>query len=142
MLRQVAVGFLVLFGSSSMPTLAQSPEIVDRTQLRVCADPSNLPFSNEQKEGFENRIADLLGEELKLPVSYVFFPQVIGFVRNTLRARTCDIVMGAVVGDDIMQTTNPYYYTTYVAVYRAESGFSFTGFDDPRLKTLRLGVVS
>ena len=142
MLRRIAVGFLVLLGTPSISALAQSPEIVDRTQLRVCADPSNLPFSNEKKEGFENRVADLLGEELKLPVSYVFFPQVIGFVRNTLRARTCDIVMGAGVGDDSMQTTNPYYYTTYVAVYRAEGGVAFTSFGDPQLKRARLGVVS
>src|SRR5690606_4282257 len=70
------------------------------------------------------------------------FPQVIGFVRNTLRARRCDLVMGAIVGDDILQTTNPYYHSAYVAVWRKDSGFAFESFDDPRLRSLRLGVVS
>src|SRR5690606_6762887 len=130
----------LLGGAAQAP--AQTGEIVDRSQLRVCADPGNLPFSNEKREGFENRVAELIGEELKLEVSYVFFPQVIGFVRNTLRARRCDLVMGAIVGDDILQTTNPYYHSAYVAVWRKDSGFAFESFDDPRLRSLRLGVVS
>lgn len=130
----------LLGGAAQAP--AQTGEIIDRSQLRVCADPGNLPFSNEKREGFENRVAELIGEELKLEVSYVFFPQVIGFVRNTLRARRCDLVMGAIVGDDILQTTNPYYHSAYVAVWRRDSGFAFESFDDPRLRSLRLGVVS
>jgi quinoprotein dehydrogenase-associated probable ABC transporter substrate-binding protein len=121
---------------------AQGGEIVDRTQLRVCADPNNLPFSSEKEEGFENRIAHVLGAELRLPVSHVFFPQVAGFVRNTLRTRACDLIMGALVGDDVVQTTNPYYYTTYVAAYPSGKEFVFTDFSDPRLKSMRLGVVS
>jgi quinoprotein dehydrogenase-associated probable ABC transporter substrate-binding protein len=121
---------------------AQTGEIIDRTELRVCADPSNLPFSNQQEEGFENRAARIIAEELKLPVSYYWFPQVIGFVRNTLRARQCDLVMGTVAGDDIMQTTNPYYYSTYVTIVRAVRGLSFDGLADPKLATLRLGVIS
>jgi hypothetical protein len=106
MRRSLVATALYLLAAATTAT-AQAPEIVDRTQLRVCADPNNLPFSNEKEEGFENRIAQLIGEELKLKVSYVFFPQVTGFVRNTLRARTCDLIMGALVGDDIVQTTNP-----------------------------------
>ena len=117
-------------------------EIVGSTELRVCADPNNLPFSNEKKEGFENKIANVLGDELQLPVNYVFFPQVVGFVRNTLRLRGCDLVMGTVVGDDVVQTTTPYYYSTYVAVYAAGRGFEFRGFDDSRLKSMRIGIVS
>jgi quinoprotein dehydrogenase-associated probable ABC transporter substrate-binding protein len=120
---------------------AQTGEIQDRTELRVCADPNNLPFSNEKKEGFENKTADLIGDELKLPVRYVFFPQVIGFVRNTLRAHACDLVTGTIAGDDLMQTTNPYYHSAYVAVYQADSGFVFTGFGDPKLKTMKIGIV-
>jgi quinoprotein dehydrogenase-associated probable ABC transporter substrate-binding protein len=120
---------------------AQTGEIQDRTELRVCADPNNLPFSNEKQEGFENKIANLLGEELKLPVGYVFFPQVIGFVRNTLQARRCDLIVGTVAGDEIVQTTNPYYYSTYVAVFPASKDFSFIGLDDPRLKTMHIGII-
>jgi quinoprotein dehydrogenase-associated probable ABC transporter substrate-binding protein len=124
---------------------AQSPapgEIVARTELRVCADPNNLPFSNEAGEGFENKIAQVLGKDLGLPVSYVYFPQVVGFVRNTLRAHTCDLIMGTVAGDEIVETTTPYYYSAYVAVYRADKDFTFTGFDDPKLKTMRVGIIS
>ncbi|HEV3175829.1 MAG TPA: substrate-binding domain-containing protein [Stellaceae bacterium] len=138
----VLVGLTVAVARLS-PAYPQAPgEILDRTELHVCADPNNLPFSNEKGEGFENRIAQVIGDELKLPVSYVFFPQVIGFVRNTLRARTCDLIMGTAAGDDIVQTTSPYYYSTYVAVYLRNKDFQFTDFNDPRLKTMRIGIIS
>jgi quinoprotein dehydrogenase-associated probable ABC transporter substrate-binding protein len=121
---------------------AQTGEVVDRSELKVCADPHNLPFSDEKREGFENKIAELMGAELRLKVDYAWFPQVIGFVRNTLRAHLCDLVMGTVAGDEVMQTTNPYYFTTYVMFYRADRGFAFDGPRDPRLASLHLGVVS
>jgi quinoprotein dehydrogenase-associated probable ABC transporter substrate-binding protein len=136
-----AVGWAVILAAVAHPSLAQTGEIIDRTELRVCADPNNLPFSNQNEEGFENRVARVVAEELRLPVSYYWFPQIIGFVRNTLRARQCDIVMGTVAGDDIMQTTNPYYYSTYVMIVRADRGLSFDGMADPRLATMRLGVI-
>jgi quinoprotein dehydrogenase-associated probable ABC transporter substrate-binding protein len=123
------------------PARAQTGEIVDRSELRVCADPNNLPFSNESEEGFENRIAKIVADELRIPVSYQWFPQIVGFVRNTLRVRRCDLVMGTVAGDDIMQTTNPYYYSTYVMIFRSDRGFSFSSAADPKLNGLRLGVV-
>jgi quinoprotein dehydrogenase-associated probable ABC transporter substrate-binding protein len=123
------------------PAAAQTADIVDRSALKVCADPNNLPFSNEKKEGFENKIAEVMGTALKLKVEYTWFPQVIGFVRNTLQAHRCDLVMGTVAGDDIMQTTNPYYYTTYVMLYRSDKRPAFDGLEDPRLASLRLGVV-
>jgi quinoprotein dehydrogenase-associated probable ABC transporter substrate-binding protein len=123
-------------------TLAQTGELVDRSELKICADPNNLPFSNEKKEGFENKIAELLGAELGLTVDYVWFPQVIGFVRNTLRAHLCDLVIGTVAGDDTMQTTNPYYFTTHVILYRSDKGLDVSGPQDPRLATMRLGVVA
>jgi quinoprotein dehydrogenase-associated probable ABC transporter substrate-binding protein len=135
----VAALFALLLAAGAAPVSA--PEIVDRSELKVCADPNNLPFSDEKKEGFENKIADLLGTELGLKVDYVWFPQVIGFVRNTLRTRLCDLVMGTVAGDEIMQTTNPYYFTTYVMFYRSDKSLSFEGPQDPRLARLRLGVV-
>jgi quinoprotein dehydrogenase-associated probable ABC transporter substrate-binding protein len=140
MAARLAALLLILAWASA--ATAQTGEILDRAQLRVCADPHNLPFSNEKGEGFENKVAEILGKELKLPVSYVYFPQVVGFVRNTLRARTCDLIMGVVTGDDIVQTTNPYYYSAYVAVFRADKDFDFSDFNAPRLHALRLGVVS
>ncbi len=121
---------------------AQTADIVDRSALKVCADPNNLPFSNEKKEGFENKIAEVMGAALRLKVKYTWFPQVIGFVRNTLQANRCDLVIGTVAGDDIMQTTNPYYYTTYVMLYRSDKQLALEGLQDPRLASLRLGVVS
>src|SRR5246500_3266044 len=136
-----AAPLFCLLLSASGPAIAQTSDIVDRNELKVCADPNNLPFSDEKKEGFENKIAELIGAELGLKVDYAWFPQVIGFVRNTLRAHLCDLVMGTVAGDEIMQTTNPYYFTTYVMLYRADRGYGFSGIKDPRLARLKLGVV-
>jgi quinoprotein dehydrogenase-associated probable ABC transporter substrate-binding protein len=116
-------------------------EILARTELRVCADPNDLPFSNDKGEGYENKTGEIVGRELNLPVRFVFFPQVTGFVRNTLRTRSCDLIMGTVAGDDIVQTTSPYYYSDYVAVWAADKDFTFAGFDDPRLTTMRIGIV-
>jgi quinoprotein dehydrogenase-associated probable ABC transporter substrate-binding protein len=127
---------------SGGPAAAQTGEIIDRSELKVCADPNNLPFSDEKKEGFENKIAEVIGSELGLKVDYAWFPQVIGFVRNTLRSHLCDLVMGTVTGDEIMQTTNPYYFTTYMMLYRSDKGFAFKGLEDPALAGLRLGVVA
>jgi quinoprotein dehydrogenase-associated probable ABC transporter substrate-binding protein len=140
--RIVAVLLALSLVCWSGPAAAQTADIVDRSALKVCADPNNLPFSNEKKQGFENKIADLMGDAIKLKVQYTWFPQVIGFVRNTLQAHRCDVVMGTVAGDEIMQTTNPYYFTTYVMVYRSDKGFNLNGLQDPRLANLRLGVVS
>jgi quinoprotein dehydrogenase-associated probable ABC transporter substrate-binding protein len=124
------------------PAAAQTSDLVDRSALKVCADPNNLPFSDKKKEGFENKIAELVGAELGRPVDYIWFPQVIGFVRNTLQAHLCDLVIGTVAGDEIMQTTNPYYFTTYVMFYRSDKGLAADGVQDPRLASLRLGVVA
>jgi quinoprotein dehydrogenase-associated probable ABC transporter substrate-binding protein len=134
----VSVWLLVMGG----PSAAQTADIVDRSELKVCADPNNLPFSDEKKEGFENKIAELMGAELGLKVEYTWFPQVVGFVRNTLRAHLCDLVVGTVAGDEIMQTTNPYYFTTYVMFYRSDKGRAVEGPQDPQLASLRLGVVA
>ena len=76
-----------------------------------------------------------MGSELGLKVDYAWFPQVIGFVRNTLRAHLCDLVMGTVAGDEIMQTTNPYYFTTYVMFYRSDRGLRQIAY---RIRALRV----
>ena len=128
---------------AAVPAVAQAPtgDLVARSELRICADPGDLPFSNEKLEGFENKIAAMMGEELSVPVTYVWFPQVVGFVRNTLGAGRCDLVMGTVAGDELVQTTSPYYFTGYTIVFRKDSGWTFTGFDDPKLRDLHIGVV-
>jgi len=102
----------------------EHPEAVDRSTLRVCADPSNLPFSNDKGEGFENKIAELLAAKLNVPLKYIWYPNTVGFLRNTLRARRCDLVMGIVTGAEMVQSTNPYYRSTYVMVTRTADGIT------------------
>jgi quinoprotein dehydrogenase-associated probable ABC transporter substrate-binding protein len=124
------------------PALAATPDLAARTELRVCADPNNLPFSNDKQEGFENKIAAIIADDLKLSVHYEWFPQVTGFVRNTLGAHRCDLILGTVTGDDLVQTTTPYYYTSYVMISQAGRNPPLTGIDDPALKALSVGVVA
>ena len=131
--------FVLLLSAAAQAPLAN---LVGHESLRVCADPSDLPFSNEKSEGFENKIAELFAHELNLPVEYAWYPQVTGFLRNTLLAGRCDVIMGTVAGDSEVDTTSPYYYTGYVIVFRDDSGWSFTGWDDLRLKDMRIGVVA
>ncbi len=118
-------------------------ELVDPHVFRACADPRNLPFSDEAREGFENKIADLFAKKLGKSVAYAFYPGATGFVRNTLNAHRCDVVLGIAQGDDFVQPTNPYYRTGYVAAYK--KGGKFDGLDsleDPRLKMARIGVIA
>ncbi len=138
-LAVIAAAALLLFDGGAR---AQTSEAVDRSSLRVCADPANLPFSNQAGEGFENKIAELLAAELGVPVRYTWYPQATGFVRQTLMARRCDIVIGISLGFELLQNTNPYYRSSYALVYRADAGISATGLDDPGLKAFRLGVVA
>ena len=120
-----------------------SIELVDPKVLRVCADPNNMPFSTERGEGFENRLAELLADKLGKGLSYSWYPQATGFVRNTLAAHKCDVIMGVPQGDDLVQVTNPYYRTAYALVHKQGDGLE--GVDtlgDPRLKGKRIGVVA
>lgn len=122
---------------------AQTSDLVTREALRVCADPANLPFTNEAGAGFENKIAELLARDLGIPLQYTWFPQATGFVRNTLSARRCDVVMGYAAGSDPVQNTNPYYRSAWVLVTRQGQGLDDVGgLDDPRLKGKRLGVIA
>lgn len=133
----------LLVASSGAGETQPTSDLVQRSALRVCADPANLPFSNRDREGFENKVADLLAEWLDVPVTYTWFPQTIGFVRNTLRERKCDIIMGYSQGHELVQNTNHYYRSAYTLLYRAGSGLD--GVDhlgDPRLKDKRIGVVA
>jgi mxaJ protein len=124
-----------------------------RTALRVCQDPNNLPFSNLKGEGIENKIADLFGKALGLPVTYYSFPQRLAFIRNTLRFKLpgedypCDIVIGVPAGYDQVSVTKPYYRSTYALVFAKGKGMDdvksaddFLKLDAARLKTLRIGI--
>ena len=109
-------------------------------ELRVCADPNNLPFSNARKEGFENKLADMVGRELNAKVTYTWWAQRRGFIRNTLSARECDVVMGVPSSFELALATAPYYRSSYVFVTRRDRNIDVKSFDDPRLKDLRIGV--
>src|ERR1700719_691346 len=112
-----------------------SIELVDPKVFRVCADSRNLPFSNEKGEGFENKLAELFAEKLQKKLDYMFFPQATGFVKMTLGAHRCDVIMGFPQGDELVQGTNPYYRTAYALVARPGSGLEeVASLGDERLK--------
>ncbi len=113
-------------------------------KLRVCADPANLPFSNEKGEGFENKLVDLIAAKLGMTVVYTWLPQVVGHVARLPDARECDILMGYAQGAGMIEDTNPYYRTSYVLIYRkGDEGLAgVTNLSDPRLKDKTIGIVA
>ena len=120
-----------------------SIELVDPKVLRVCADPRNLPFSNEKGEGFENKLSEFFAEKLQKKLDYIYFPQAAGFVRMTLAAHRCDVIMGSPQGDDLVQGTNPYYRTAYALVAKQGGGLDDVAtLGDDRLKGKHIGVVA
>jgi mxaJ protein len=136
-----------------MANAAAQDKSESRTALRVCQDPNNLPFSNIKGEGIENRIADLFGKALGLPVIYYSFPQRLAFIRNTLKFKLpgadypCDIVMGVPAGYDQVSATKPYYRSTYALVFargkgldQVQSAEDFLKLDRAKLATLRIGL--
>ena len=108
--------------------------------FRVCADPNNLPFSNEKQEGFENKIAELFAESLESELRYTWWPQRRGFLRGTLNAGRCDVVMGVPAQYNQVLTTESYYQSSYAFVYSPSADYQLTSLDDAILRTLRIGV--
>jgi mxaJ protein len=108
--------------------------------LRVCADPNSMPFSNRAGEGFENRLAEMIAQDLGAKVEYTWHAQRRGFVRETLRSGSCDVIMGIPSSFELALATRPYYRSTYVFVYRTDSGLDIESLDDERLRELRVGV--
>lgn len=141
------------FMKSSLPVLVFAPLLLcagasaapshearaGRTTLKVCSDPNNLPFSNEKQEGFENRIAELVARDMGATLEYTWWVQRRGYIRNSLRARKCDVMIGVPTGLNMLLTTRPYYRSTYAFVSR-KGLRPVESFEDPRLKTLRVGV--
>lgn len=125
-------------GACATTAAQQVPKSV--TALRVCADPNNLPFSNRAEQGFENRIAALLGRQLRLPVVYTWLPQGRGFVRKTLKAGQCDAIMGIPEDYGPLLTGRPYYRSTYVLVYRADRQWQIASLDDSVLRHVKIGL--
>ncbi|WGR93183.1 substrate-binding domain-containing protein [Bradyrhizobium sp. ISRA443] len=120
-----------------------SIELVDPKVLRICADPRNLPFSNDKGEGFENKIGELFAEKLQKKLDYMYFPQATGFVRVTLGSHRCDVIMGFPQGDDLAQGTNPYYRTAYALVTKPGGGLdNVSTLEDERLKGKHIGIIA
>ena len=112
--------------------------------LRVCADPDNMPFSNDKGEGFENKLAELIADKLGQDLEYTWFQETTGYVPNTDRQGACDLVMGYAQGTGLIEDTNPYYHTSYVLITR-EDDSDLKGIEtlaDPRLKEKRIGVFA
>jgi quinoprotein dehydrogenase-associated probable ABC transporter substrate-binding protein len=133
-LAAIALVTGLAFSAASYATAAEKDE------LKVCADPNNLPFSNADGAGFENKLAELVAAELGEKVTYTWWAQRRGFVRNTLNAGLCDVVMGVPTDYEFVETTRPYYRSSYVFVSRADRKLDLVSIGDPRLEHLKIGV--
>lgn len=134
------VGLAAILGGAT----ADGAEPAGSLSLRVCADPDNMPFSNETGEGFENKLAGLMARRLDARLEYSWFSEATGYVPNTMGRGACDLVMGYAQGTGLIEDTNPYYYTSYVLIYRQDDA-RLAGIDrlsDPRLKGKRIGFFA
>jgi mxaJ protein len=131
----VFVATTALFASMTSTAMAGAPRV-----LRVVADPNNLPFSNERREGFENKIVELVARDLNATVEYTWWAQRRGYFRNTIKAGLCDVVAGVPRHLDMALTTAPYYRSSYMLVSRRDRHLALTSLDDPQLRTLRIGI--
>jgi quinoprotein dehydrogenase-associated probable ABC transporter substrate-binding protein len=122
---------------------AQTADLVSPTAFRVCADPANLPLSGREQPGFENEIAALFASELNRPLETTWFPMGPGFIRNTLRAGLCDVVIGYAQGDELVQNTNHYYTSVFVLITRTDDALAkVETLADPALQGHRIGIVA
>jgi mxaJ protein len=139
--RAVGRGGVVLaLAALGLVSIFASPCKADGESFRVCADPNNLPFSNREGEGFENRLAQLVAAELGKKVIYTWWAQRRGFIRNTLKAGDCDVVMGVPAELDMVEATRPYYRSAYVFVSRSDRAYALHSIKDERLRNLSIGV--
>jgi len=113
----------------------------DGTEFKVCADQDNLPYSNSKLEGFENKIAEVLANDLNKKLAFTFWYDRMGFIRNTLSAKKCDVIMGTTSDYDALRTSKPYYRAGHVFVYKKSSGMKITNWDSPDLKKATIGIV-
>lgn len=138
-LTALFVGGLV--GTSVQAAEGNLSDLVNRRVLRVCADPANMPFTDKDGRGFENKIAEIVADELKLRIEYRYLPQSFGFVRQTLAAKRCDLVIGTVQGEELVLNTNHYYRSTYALVFKPGSGLDgVTTLRDPKMQGKKVGI--
>ncbi len=130
----------ILLTLLTLPTLLATGPALSNETLRVCADPNNLPYSNDHGDGFENRIMELLARDMGMTVDYTWWAQRRGFIRNTLKAGLCDVIAGVPSTMEMLAVTRPYYRSTYVFVTATARGLDIRSFDDPRLRNVKVGV--
>ena len=122
---------------------AQTSDLVSNNALRVCADPANYPMSNDAGEGYENKLAELIAGQLDLPVQYTWYPQATGFIRNTLKAKRCDIVMGYAQGHELVLNTNHYFTSAYALIVPEDGDLATVQtLGDPVLDGRRVGIIA
>lgn len=139
----IAAGLMLLPAAFAPQAVAQTSDLVVRSALRVCADPANMPMSNKKRQGYENKIAKLLADDMGVPVIYTWFPQATGFLRMTLNAKRCDVVIGFSAVHELVLNTNDYVRSTYILVFPKGSPLEgVTNLDDERLKGKKIGVVA
>ncbi|MCJ2039456.1 substrate-binding domain-containing protein [Methylobacterium sp. J-059] len=138
----VAIALLPLLAGVRDAAAQNVPDLVTADVLRVCGDPGNMPFSERKEDGFENRIAAIIADELKIKVRYYWLTQGPGFVRNTLGTGLCDLIVGSALGSEGVQNTNPYYRSVYTLIVKRGDLAGVSGLDDPKLKGKRIGVIA
>lgn len=138
--RWVLTAVALTLVGGGVPAGAQQASSDAKPPLRVCADPNDLPFSNQARQGFENAIAERLAHDLGTTVQFVWYPERRSFLRRTMNAGRCDLIMGVPTGDDRVEATIPYYESSYVFVSRADRHYGLRSLDDPRLRQLRIGI--
>ena len=138
----VAVVLTFALSLASATRAQQTPGQAASAAFRVCADLNNLPYSNDKLEGFENKIAALFAKDLGTTATYTWWPDRRGFIRNTLRANQCDVVIGVPNGYDQVRWTTPYYRSSYAFVFVKEGKFRVRSWDDERLRHARIGVIA
>ncbi len=137
-----AACFCAVLGHEA-PAGAQTSDLVSRNAFRVCADPANLPISDKNGDGYENRLAELFAAKLELPVAYTWYPMATGFIRNTLRANRCDVVMGYAQGHELVLNTNHYMTSVYTLIVPKDGDLAaVTTLSDDRLKGKRIGIIA
>lgn len=140
---KLSVAAVLMLGAAAPAAPADTQTTVApdaKPTLSVCADPGNLPYSNEARQGFENRLATVLAGDFNAELKYFWFAEHRSFFRRTLLDGLCDVVISAPVGLSIVVTTKPYFASTYVAVTRASDTRRFASFDDAWLATARIGL--
>lgn len=134
---------LLIWFSLSGSAQAQTSDLVSQNALRVCADPANYPMSTKDETGYENKLAELVASKLELPVQYTWFPMATGFIRQTLRAKKCDVVIGYAQGHEMVLNTNHYFTSAYALIMPEDSAIAgVTSLNDPLLKEVRIGIIA